>query len=91
MTFPPLRSSIVLLTLFFVCVAGSPVNAEMSDAAKAKQLYFTAEKQHADKDYDTALESLLKVEELMGGGNARVSHLRIKTYMEMEQYALAEE
>lgn len=85
-----LRSSIILLTMFCICVAGSPVNAEMSDAAKAKKLYFTAEKQLADKEYDTALESLAKVEKLMGGGNARVSYLRIKTYMEMEQYASAE-
>ena len=72
-----MKRSIILLFIFF---------AQFAIGQVGKQEYITAEKSFQSGNYSACLMQLNQVESLLGNTNAVIEQLRVKSYLELNQY-----
>src|SRR5690554_1768915 len=69
------KLGIFLLLLIFAL----SINAQ-NENERAKAYYFAAEEQYSSRNYSKVIEYCGQIEELLGGTNARIEALRLKSY-----------
>lgn len=81
---------IILVLLLPLLMFSLQSHGQSSKNNQAKAYFFAAQEAFDNKQYDEALNKVLKVETLLGKSNALLSSLKVKVYFEQNRFKEAE-